>query len=93
MDFLEQVKRSATLLMESGIDYEFRTTVCHPLHDAEAMAEIGQWLQGAKRYYLQQFVDSGQLVGSGISALTPQQLEQLRQAVLPFIENTYIRGI
>ena len=93
VDFLEQVKRSAALLMESGVDYEFRTTVCHPLHDAEAMAEIGQWLQGAKRYYLQQFVDSGQLVGSGISALTPQQLEQLRQAVLPFIENTYIRGI
>lgn len=93
VDFLEQVKRSAALLMESGVDYEFRTTVCHPFHDAEAMAQIGQWLQGARRYYLQQFVDSGQLVGSGISAHTPQQLEQLRQAVLPFIENTYIRGI
>ena len=93
VDILPQVKESAKLLMNSKIDYEFRTTVCHPFHDAEAIRSIAQWLNGAKQYFLQAFVDSGDLIGQGLSALTPQQMDTLRQAALPYIENTHIRGI
>lgn len=93
VDALEAVKLSAALLMESDIEYEFRTTCVQPLHDKEAMAQIGQWLFGAKRYYLQNFVDSGNLVGTGITGLTPETMEALRQAVLPYVNNTQLRGI
>ena len=93
VDILPQVKESAKLLMEGDIDYEFRTTVCHPFHDAEAIRSITQWLKGAKQYFLQAFVDSGDLIGQGLSALTPQQMDTLRQAALPYIPNTHIRGI
>ena len=93
VDILPQVKESARLLVNSKIDYEFRTTVCHPFHDAEAINAIGQWLEGAKQYFLQSFVDSGDLIGQGLSALTPQKMDTLRQAALPYIENTHIRGI
>ena len=93
IDLLEPVRRSAALLMEEAPDYEFRTTVCAPLHTPEAMARIGRWLHGAKRYFLQSFVDSGDLVGSGVRALTEQELSALRQAVLEDIPNTRIRGI
>ena len=93
VDVLDAVKQSAALLMESGIDYEFRTTCVHPLHDAQAMEEIGNWLAGARSYYLQNFVDSGNLVGTGVTGLPPQTMEALRQAVLPYINNTQLRGI
>lgn len=93
IDVLEQVNESAALLMESGVDYEFRTTCVHPLHDPGAMEEIGQWLRGAKQYFLQNFVDSGDLVGTGISGMTKEEMEALRQAVLPDIPNTRLRGI
>lgn len=92
-DVLETVRQSAALLMAGNTDYEFRTTCVHPLHDAKAMDEIGKWLAGAKSYYLQSFVDSGDLVGTGISGLTPETMELLRQAVLPYITNTHLRGI
>lgn len=93
IDVLERVQQSAALLMNSGCAYEFRTTCVHPLHDEKAMAEIGQWLAGAKSYYLQNFVDSGSLVGAGVSGLDSATMEALRQAVLPYIENTYLRGL
>lgn len=93
IDHLESVKKSAALLMESAIDYEFRTTCVHPFHDPDAMAEIGQWIGGAKHYYLQKFVDSGDLVGTGISELTKEEMEALRQTVLPYIPTTQLRGI
>ena len=92
VDLLGPVKRSAALLMAGAVDYEFRTTVCAPLHTPEEMAGIGRWLKGAKRYFLQPFVDSGELVGSGMKPLTKEEIEALRDSVLPYIPNTQIRG-
>lgn len=92
-DVLSCVAQSAALLIHSGVDYEFRTTVCRPFHRPEEMAAIGKWLHGAKQYFLQPFVDSGHLVGSGVSALTISELEALRRAVLDDIPNTTIRGL
>ena len=57
------------------------------------MEEIGRWLKGAKRYFLQPFVDSGSLVSGGVQAHTRDELARLRQAVLPYIPNTQLRGI
>ena len=92
-DVLDKVKASAALRMQSGVDYEVRTTLVHPLHTREDMVAIGQWLQGARRYFLQQFIDSGDLIGEDLFALEPEEMEVLRQAVLPYIENTTLRGI
>ena len=91
IDTLPQVKKSAALLMRGTVEYEFRTTVCAPLHTPEDMEEIGRWLQGASRYFLQSFVDSGALVGTGMKPLSQEELHALRDSVLPYIPNTKIR--
>ena len=92
-DVLSKVRESADLLLNSPTDYEFRTTVCKPLHTEKEMEEIGRWLRGAKRYFLQPFVDTGDLVSGGVQAHTQDELARLRQAVLPDIPNTQLRGI
>ena len=92
-DRLEPVKESAALLLNGNVAYEFRTTVVRELHTLEDLEKIGKWLAGAKRYYIQQFVDSGHLIGEGLSALSPPEMETLRQAALPYIPNTSLRGI
>ncbi len=91
-DVLPRVQESAGLLLKGTTEYEFRTTVCKPLHTERDMAEIGRWLMGAKRYFLQAFVDSGDLVSGGLQAHTRKELTRLRQAVLPYIPNTQLRG-
>ena len=93
VDILDAVQQSIDILMAGPVDYEFRTTCCKPLHDADALETIGAWLSGAKQFYLQAFVDSGDLVGTGIRGFEKKELEALRQAVLPYIPNTRIRGI
>lgn len=92
-DVIEQVKKSAALLKNGNIDYEFRTTVCHPFHSPKCMEEIGRWLRNAKRYYIQPFVDSGNLLGSGISAMEKPELEALLSAVKPYIPAAELRGV
>ena len=92
-DVIEQVKKSAALLKSSNIDYEFRTTVCHPFHSPKCMEEIGRWLRNAKRYYIQPFVDSGNLLGSGVSVMTKSELETLLNAVKSYIPAAELRGV
>jgi pyruvate formate lyase activating enzyme len=49
------IQESVRLIMESGVDYEFRTTVVPELFNIEDALKISSWIKGAKRYYLQQF--------------------------------------
>lgn len=55
---ISDIKKSIKLVMESGIDYEFRTTVCKPIHEVADFDELGIMIKGAKRYFLQNFVQS-----------------------------------
>ncbi|GAB4145373.1 MAG: hypothetical protein OHK0017_04900 [Patescibacteria group bacterium] len=51
----ERIKQSVQIIMNSGLDYEFRTTCVPGLHQPEDFNEIAQWLKGAKHYYLQEY--------------------------------------
>lgn len=93
-DVISSVRSSAQLLLSGAVDYEFRTTLCEPLFDLCDADEIGRWLAGAKRYYLQQFVPSGDILSpSGLYAPSEEKMAEYRQRVIPYIPNTYIRGI
>lgn len=87
------VERCARLLMEGPADYEFRTTLVRPFHEVGDMETIGRWLRGARRYYLQAFVDSGDLVGGGCVPFTPEEMEGFLQAARPFFQSAALRGL
>lgn len=93
IDILPSVQESIHILMENKVEYEFRTTCVKPFHDTTALEAIGKWLEGTEHYYLQNFVDSGDLIGWSVSGFSKEEMEALRQAVLPYIPNTRIRGI
>lgn len=92
-DVIANVKKSVALLKSSHAEYEFRTTVCHPLHSPKDIREIGRWICGARRYFLQPFVDSGNMLGSGVSVMTRTELEELLSAVKPYIPAAELRGV
>lgn len=92
MDVLEQVRESVQLLLTGSVEYEFRTTALHPYHTPEDLRQIGRWLRGAKQYFIQQFVDSGDLIGSG-AAMSPTEMDALLRAVLPEIPHAKLRGV
>jgi pyruvate formate lyase activating enzyme len=52
----EKIKESIALLKNSGIDYEFRTTIVRSQLSKKDILEIGDVVSGARRYYLQKFV-------------------------------------
>lgn len=50
------IKKSIDMIMNSGVDYEFRTTIVKSQLSVEDLRQIGELIQGAKRYYMQKFL-------------------------------------
>ena len=91
--FVGRIRESVRLLMDGGTDYEFRTTVVNELHETEDFEEIGRWIKGAKRYFLQCFADRDTVPYAGLSAPSKAKLEACAAIARRYIEDVQIRGI
>ena len=89
---LGPVRESAALLLEGRTDYEFRTTTVAELHDAESFRKIGEWIRGAKRYYLQQFTDRDTVPFEGFHAPSAEEMGNYLKIVREFVPAAELRG-
>ena len=90
---LAPIEKSVQFLMEGSVDYEFRTTVVKELHNKADFDEIGRWLKGAKRYFLQSFKDSGDILSPGLSPMEKADLLEIRDRLRADIPVVELRGI
>lgn len=90
---MAKIEKSVSFIMTSGIDYEFRTTVVKEYHTLSDIERIAQWISGAKRYFLQSFVDSGDLIKDGLSAVDKETLDSMKNVCTWHIKNTETRGV
>ena len=95
---LSRVGESITLLLESGVDFELRTTVVKPIHTAKSIQNMGQWLQSVTnckpvpRLFVQPFVDRDTVPVAGLSAPTEEELEQFQEILSGCAERISRRG-
>lgn len=98
------IEKSVELLMESDIDYEFRTTVVKGIHCVEEFEEIGKWLSGCKAYYLQAFQENENVldarlrdgaIGDSVklACFSHADMEQMTVLAGKYVEKVCVRGI
>lgn len=87
------IRESIGLVMGSGVEYEFRTTVVRELHGREELAAMGREIEGAKRYFLQSYRDSAGVISPGFHAYGKAELERLAECARPYVENVWLRGV
>ena len=87
------VSESVRLLTESGVDHEFRTTLVRELHTRDSLLAIGRWLPPDSRYFLQKFVDSGDLVGQGCHGFDDGEMREILEIVRPLLPRAELRGV
>lgn len=90
---LSPIEESIRILKEGRVPYEFRTTVVRELHGEADILALAKWLAGAERYFLQQFTDSGALLGVGYSAHSAEQMQAFAALVRAHIPAVSLRGI
>jgi pyruvate formate lyase activating enzyme len=88
------IAKSIQIITSSQIRYEFRTTAVQEFHKKEDFAEIAHLIKGAKAYFIQNFVDSGAVIQSGLHGFDRASLEEFRQAAMNNgLTNVEIRGV
>lgn len=85
-------EESITLLKESGIPHEFRTTVVKGIHKPEDIEEIAKLLGAQEQYFLQTFKDSGMLLGEGCETFSPAEMAAILRLVQKHIPHAQLRG-
>lgn len=90
---ITSVEKSVDILLGGEVDYEFRTTVVRQFHTVEDIEKISEWIKGAKNYYLQDFVDSGNLIGGGFSSVGKEELLKMQKTAKKRLPSTFVRGV
>lgn len=95
------VLESISILKEGRVQYEFRTTLVKGLHTTDSVRALGRLLIGAEKYFLQNFADSGDLVGfcpeneavkCAMDSFSLQELEELKGIIMQNVPVVSIRG-
>jgi pyruvate formate lyase activating enzyme len=91
----KDIQDSVDIIRNSGIDYEFRTTVIPKHFKEEDALAIGKWLKGSNRFFLQQFRPDKTLDESyqKMEQYPPEKLKEFVGIMKPFFGSVKVRGI
>jgi len=90
---LTAIDESIRFLLSGEVEAEFRTTVVKNLHTEEDLLKITDWISGCDRFFLQQFVDSGNLIDNSLEGYSDSELTAIFKQVKRKLPVTKLRGI
>lgn len=90
---LTPIKQSISILINSDIDYEFRTTVIKEFHEESDFCKIGEMIKGARAYFLQRFTDRDSVPYGNLTSPHPDEMRHFAEIAGKYVENTNLRGV
>ena len=89
----ENITESIRMIMNSGIDYEFRTTLVRTLLTTQDVEKIGTLIGGARLYVLQRFVPSKTLDPAFMEerAWTDEELSDIKKRLERSVSSVIVR--
>lgn len=89
---IEAIEESIELIRESGVDYEFRTTICKELLSTADILKIAKRIKGSMKYTLQNYRDSGNILsGKSYTPYKKEELELLIEEIKGYFGKFHIR--
>ena len=91
--FPAEIEKSIDVIINKAPDYEFRTTVVRELHTAQDILAIAERIKGAKKYFLQSYIDSGDIISNGFSAYSASEMLEILNLAKQILPITVLRGV
>lgn len=79
---MDNIKKSIAVIMAKAPDYEFRTTLVKEFHEHMNYDSFFELIKGAKRLYLQKFVDREGCIIKGLHDVDELEAAKLRDYLL-----------
>lgn len=92
---INKIRQTIKILKNSGIDYEFRTTLVPKIVKKEDLMKIFKELKGSKNYYLQQFKQDIELMDNSIKGepYSEEQIKEFAKLAREYFNKVGIRNI
>lgn len=93
-EIFDKILKSAELLINSKIDYEFRTTIVPTLLEKDDIREIIRQIEGAKKYVLQDFINNKEMVNEEYRNIKPYPktfLEEMAKEARSYVNECEVR--
>jgi pyruvate formate lyase activating enzyme len=97
---LNKIEKSIKIITNSGIDYEFRTTIIEDFHSIEDMKKMAEWIveisgKRAKKICLQGFKNQGKILDENFANkknTSEKHLRKIKEEIKEFFEEIEIRN-
>lgn len=89
---LNKVKETIDYLMNSGIDYELRTTLIDEFHKEEDIEKMGELIKGANKMFLQKFVERDSCIQKGLHEVSKEKALLFQKILQKSVKNINLRG-
>lgn len=90
---ISEIKKSVEMIIHSNLDYEFRTTIVPGLHDKKEITKISKQIEGAEKYFIQNFRPVNTLEPNlkDRRSFAPSELQEFRRTAEKYLKNVQIR--
>ena len=78
---IDNIKKSISIIENSGIDYEFRTTIVKEFHSTEDIDEILSYISSNSNYYIQNFKNSNDVFNRDLSSFSENELVEMKNKI------------
>lgn len=89
---IDKIKQSISLIMNSGIEYEFRTTLVKEYHSLESIKEMAKLINGANKLYLQHFIDREGVILRGLHDVSIDEASLFKEELSKYVKSCELRG-
>jgi pyruvate formate lyase activating enzyme len=91
----DALTQSIQMIMDSSVSYEFRTTCAYPIVDTSAIHNMLPYIEGARRFVLQQFVYSSTILNPDFFTDKKnsdiEDIKKYQELILPWVKECIIR--
>lgn len=88
---IDNIKKSISIIENSGIDYEFRTTIVKEFHSTQDIKEILSYISSNSNYYIQNFKNSNDVFNRNLSSFSEKELVEIKNKINN--KNIYFRDL
>ncbi|NCN87220.1 anaerobic ribonucleoside-triphosphate reductase activating protein [archaeon] len=96
---IKNIEESIKIIVNSNLDYEFRTTIIPKFHSKKEIESLGKWVNNLvdkkpKNYFLQGFKNMGKFIDSSYKEekdTSEELLKELKETSKKYFENVKIR--
>lgn len=84
---------SMEFVKSCGVPHEFRTTAVKGIHTVSDIEEAARLVGEGEAYFIQRYVDSGNILGNGCSAFSEEESLELLSHARKYVPSAELRGM